>query len=505
VHRKPIQKPHRSLALRILGPSLLIGIGSFLATVAFAASEIDPESVSDPEDRPVVLTDPVVVTDNDVENDVDKDGEKDGENEWQPEVGLGFLLHVQGLDGSATSNFMDTDARSVSDKAISPGFRLSVGMRSPVLAQAGGFKPRLFFQTGIQYLLEDKYTSYRGTVTETRGYTSTIPSANCDVPAFGQNVKGLIGDTQGAIVQPTPTSGGYYQNFVEGPVGTHYQDIQQLLPDLFSPDIPSNPNLAHGYDQEYIEQSPSTFPSRQRLQTLVAVSGGFGIGGSDCDSNFRAKTSIDLMWELGVGVEFTIPVLSRQFHLRVSADYRGQSFGETEGTWDRASAFEVCMAPPTGGLVGGPSSNSGCLAASTSPIYTSPGGFSGNPPQPGYPVAANHKKYGAPRVFASGTGAAFTTHAIGPTVQVDVDVFKRGDLRINLFLQLGFAWLINDAGSSLSFEAPDQIYNCTIDTSSPLCAYKVAGQKPEVEFSVVPQSLISQGGGGIRILWSPPW
>ena len=98
--------------------------------------------------------------------------------------------------------------------------------------------------------------------------------------------------------------------------------------------------------------------------------------------------------------------------------------------------------------------------------------------------------------------------AIGPTVQVDVDVFKRGDLRINLFLELGFAWLINDAGSTLSFDVPEQIYNCTIagaSLASPLCDYKRAGEKPSVSFEVSPQTLISQGGGGIRILWSPPW
>ncbi|HIL01188.1 MAG TPA: hypothetical protein EYG06_03805 [Myxococcales bacterium] len=117
----------------------------------------------------------------------------------------------------------------------------------------------------------------------------------------------------------------------------------------------------------------------------------------------------------------------------------------------------------------------------------------------------NNRKFSAPRVFASGTGSAFVTHAIGPTIQLDVDVFKRGDLRINLYLELGFAWLINDAGSTLSFEVPEQIYNCTLDTSSPLCAYKLAGEKPQVSFAVTPQSLISQGGGGIRVLWSPPW
>ena len=177
MHRKPIEKPHRSLARRILGPSVLTGLGLVLASVAsvaFAAPETDPESVPDPEEATVVLSDP-------------------DESKWRPDVGLGFLLHVQGLDGSATANFMDTDADSVSDKAISPGFRLSVGMTSPVLAQAGGFKPRLFFQTGIQYLLEDKFTSYRGTVTSVVDYASSGLNANCDVPEVAKNVKGLVG------------------------------------------------------------------------------------------------------------------------------------------------------------------------------------------------------------------------------------------------------------------------------------------------------------------------
>jgi hypothetical protein len=490
VHRKSIQKSCPSLARRIFGPSVLVGLGLVLASVAFAAPETDPESVPDPEETTAILSDP-------------------DESKWRPDVGLGFLLHVQGLDGSASSNFMATDADSVSDKAISPGFRLSVGMTSPVLAQAGGFKPRLFFQTGVQYLLEDNFTSYRGTVTGSTGIYDPTNDRNCDAPAFGENVKGVQG-VGPAPTNGTATSGAFYTDFAEGPAGAYYQDIEQLLPDLFSPD-PNNPALSHGYDQQYIEQSPnsSANPTQRRSLQLgfVKGSGGFGVGGNDCDSNFRAKTSIEVMWQLGVGVEFTLPVLSRQFHLRVSADYRGQSFGETEGTWDRASNFNVCFAPPLAGAVGGNNSSSGCRAG-PSPSYDIPAGTSGSPPNiiNGYLVTPNRKKYSAPRVFARGTGSGFVTHAIGPTVQVDVDVFKRGDLRINLFLELGFAWLINDAGSSLTLDdVPDQIYNCTLDTSSPLCAYKLAGERPSVSFAVAPQTLISQGGGGVRILWSPPW
>ena len=482
VHRKPIQRIRRSLHVRTLGSIVLIGIGFILAPVAFGDSEPSPQSAPDAESPPADPGDPT-------------------ESQWRPELGLGFLLHVQGLDGSATSNFMGTDLRSVSDKAISPGFRLTAGMSSPVLAQAGGLKPRLFFQTGIQYLLEDSFTAYRGKVTDTVGYSLPHASPNCDVPAFGHNVKGLVGTGTPVTFPPGSGEGDYHQNFAVGPAGQYYQDIETLLPDLFTPD-PNNPSLDHGYDQERVVSL-----RRAGQQVIVGTdrvpgAGGFGVGGTDCDTNFRAKTSIDLMWELGVGVEFTLPVLSRQFHVRLSVNYRGQSFGETEGTWDRASSFEVCMAPPKVGAVGGATSNGGCLTPGD-PVHTYPRQNVGNITE--FALAAEHKKYSAPRFTASGTGSAFVTHAIGPTVQVDVDVFKRGDLRINLFLELGFAWLINDAGSTLSFEVPDQIYNCTIDTSSALCAYKRAGEKPSVSFAVAPQTLISQGGGGVRILWSPPW
>jgi hypothetical protein len=404
-------------------------------------------------------------------------------------------------------------------------------MRSPVLAQAGGFKPRLFFQTGIQYLLEDKFTSYRGIVADGVPFSVKDPAPNCDVPAFGKNVKGLVGagtvvpgaSGKNSAATATDTFGGYYPKFVVGDAATHYQNIEQDLPNLFRPD-PNTPSLDHGYDQQRVvsvwqgKEKPATPPQLPTRPvpvvklTRVAGSGGFAVGGSNCRSDFRAKTSIDLMWDFGVGVEFTIPVLSRQFHLRLSVDYKGQSFGETEATWSRESAFDVCTMAPKSGVVGHPgTSNSACMNTGNS-LYSDPKPDIKLAPSNNliqvedYVLTVDRSNFKGPRFEARGTGAAFVTHAVGPTIQVDVDVFKRGDLRINLYLELGFAWLINDAGSTLTLkDVPDQIYNCTIDTNSPLCAYKRAGERPEVSFAVAPQSLISQGGGGIRILWSPPW
>ncbi len=384
------------------------------------------------------------------------------ERGWHPEISLGFVLHVQDLEASASANFMDVGTPE-SDKAISPGFRLSASMISPVLVKSSTFKPRFFVEGGIQYLLEEEYTAYRGFINENVQFNVTSPSPNCDVPAYGRNVKGNGPELAGTLNE------------------VNYPNIETELPDLYNNTFPPNAD-------------PSDFTNFDQFQALPNINqpgwpyGGYGIGGTDCNANLRAKTSIDLMWNAGVGFEVTLPVLSRQFHLRTSVIYLGQSFGDIRASYDRTNSFDVCT-----------------TAAIQSGIP-----FSGCSTQSGT-VTLIHPKYTAPQIVGYTSGSGFTTHAVGPTVKLDVDVFKRGDLRMSLFLELGVAWLLGAPTSTLVMELPDQIYNCSTETTSQYCGYKAPtaqnpnGEKPQVLFRVAPDSFIAQGGGGIRIVWSPPW
>ena len=392
------------------------------------------------------------------------------ENSWHPELGLGFVLHVQDLEASATPNFIQPSALSPdSDKAISPGFRLSAAMISPVLVKDSAWKPRFFVKGALQYLLEEEYTAYRGFVSNSVQFTDGSDNPNCDVPQYGQNVKG------NGPIEPFDPSGGQYNS-------ENYPGVQAALPNLYNNTYPPNADPA---DYINFNQGGQSY-------------GGYAIGGSDCEANFRAKASIDLMWGAGVGFEVTLPVLSRQFHLRTSVEYVGQSFGPIRATYDRTGSFDVCTTPFNPATHPG-QPFAGCASSTAG-------------------VQITHPKFNMPQVTAYAAGSGFTTHGIGPRVQLDVDVFKRGDVRMSLFLELGFAWLMGTAGSTASLTVPDQIYNCSIERSRlaatnaynisggiDACKYVADGDTPQVDFAVSPDDFIAQGGGGIRIVWSPPW
>ena len=432
------------------------------------------------------------------------------EEQWVPELGLGFMLHVQDLQGSATANFMDV-GESESDQAISPGMRLSLALKSPVLFEAAGWKPRLFVHTGVQYLLEESYTAYRGFVPGSVTYNQDAAAPNCDVPRWMTNVRGdeggpnsypnVYGDPNDPkdglkglwLHTPNRVTGIETENFaqVENRNGATNTDLNT--------DPPTSPTNARTsiYDTSPASQLPAYSDAGFGYGT-----GGFAIGGSDCNSHLRAKTSIDAMWMLGVGVEITLPVLSRQFHLRASADYIGQLFGPTVTSWDRASAFDVC----TNGFV------------SDIPGMPSRGPCGLNPPwvdpTSGNVVAISHPKFSGPRFFASGQGDGFITHALGTGIQLDVDVYKTDNVRLSLFLEMRVAWLVTQPESTMHLEVPGQIYNdsnCQTNPGAYHCSYlgDIADpsddQAPAVDFTILPDRFIAQGGGGVRILWTPPW
>ncbi|MDG2334991.1 MAG: hypothetical protein P8Q97_12255 [Myxococcota bacterium] len=398
------------------------------------------------------------------------DAVPDEEDGWRPELGLGFVLHVQDLEGSATSNFMDL-GKPNSDQAISPGFRFSLALSSPVLIEDSEWKPRVFVHTAVQYLLEDSYTAYRGFSSENRGFTDSGTSPNCDVPQYGENVRGDGSSGTG--------SAPYENIYAQLPQLWREEDIVQGGVVIKTVESYAQINNFDGIPNTALNATPPGTPFPNGFAT-----GGFAIGGSDCNSNTRATTSINAMWILGAGLEVTLPVLSRQFHLRASADYVGQSFGSINGSWDRQNSFDVCT---------------------SSAAPASPFAYCVDPPTG---QSITHPKFTSPRISQTGSVDGFTTHALGAGVQLDVDVYKKGDLRLSLFLELRVAWLMSQPEANLHMDLPDQIFNDVNCANNPGSAYQcdyLAEGGPSVDFKVLPDEFIAQGGGGIRILWAPPW
>ncbi|HIF95814.1 MAG TPA: hypothetical protein EYQ54_02085 [Myxococcales bacterium] len=146
------------------------------------------------------------------------------------------------------------------------------------------------------------------------------------------------------------------------------------------------------------------------------------------------KSSVDSQWYLGVGLEFLIPAGERDIRLRTSVDYMSQTLSAS-GTSDSTTRQ------------------------------------SGNTVERHYesPVAET------------------TNHALGVGVAAEADVYSWRDMRVSLFLETRFAWLMDQNTMTLRAVSADPL---DLDFS---------------EFTVTPGAFIAQGGGGIRIRWVPVW
>jgi hypothetical protein len=83
--------------------------------------------------------------------------------------------------------------------------------------------------------------------------------------------------------------------------------------------------------------------------------------------------------------------------------------------------------------------------------------------------------------------AETTNHAVGVGVAAEADVYSWRDMRVSLFLETRFAWLMDQNTMTLRAVSADPL---DLDFS---------------EFTVTPGAFIAQGGGGIRIRWVPVW
>jgi hypothetical protein len=157
--------------------------------------------------------------------------------------------------------------------------------------------------------------------------------------------------------------------------------------------------------------------------------------GTSTTNETLVQSSVDSQWYLGVGLEFLIPAGERDIRLRTSVDYMSQTLSAS-GTSDSTTR------------------------TSGDTIET---------------------HYESPVVES-------TNHAVGVGVGAEADVYSWRDMRVSLFLETRFAWLMDQ--NTINLRA--------VNVGNP-------SDPAFSEFSVTPGGFIAQGGGGIRIRWVPVW
>jgi hypothetical protein len=146
------------------------------------------------------------------------------------------------------------------------------------------------------------------------------------------------------------------------------------------------------------------------------------------------QSSIDSQWYAGIGLEFSIPAGEREVKLRTSVDYLGQ-------TMSAFGTSDVTTRSSTG------------------------------------PAMETHYE---------SLVSEITNHALGAGVSAEAAVYSWRDMRVSLFLETRFAWLLDN--NSITLRAV---------SGNPTDGFS--------DFTVIPDAFIAQGGGGIRITWLPVW
>jgi len=181
----------------------------------------------------------------------------------------------------------------------------------------------------------------------------------------------------------------------------------------------------------YRSIASASFPN-QSVAEILALCGQFT---QNCTVETRVESKINSQWYLGTGLEFVVPLWQRQVRLRTAVDYLGQSLSMS------GSSSVLLRALPG--------------SAATEENY-----LTGNP--------------------------STKTHSLGVNLQADAQVYEWRDLRVGLFLETRFTWMLS--GDQVLLES-------RLDGTGPVGTV----------FSIEPDSFIAQGGGGIRLSWLPKW
>jgi hypothetical protein len=157
--------------------------------------------------------------------------------------------------------------------------------------------------------------------------------------------------------------------------------------------------------------------------------GTFGIG-DDLNGNcpapdpracvVKSKSSVMLNgnWFAGIGVDLTLPVSRRQFHLRPSIDYFGQS-------WQAESSIE--------------------RTSTTNP--------------PGQPLTSLFETIDA-------SSEKKIMHGVGPRLQFILELAEVGPIGVDLFLETQFYWILSDSAVQISGSSADGNASFTTEVDS---------------------------------------
>jgi hypothetical protein len=148
-----------------------------------------------------------------------------------------------------------------------------------------------------------------------------------------------------------------------------------------------------------------------------------------CDHASSISLDNNVNWYLGLGVEFTLPIAERQFKLRPSIDYFGQSL-RFDGTAARRDRADGAGSVPEGTVLREPT-----VSASTDEL----------------------------------------THAVGPRLTLDVDVARVGSFSLNVFVEAQIYWILSDRTYAFSGSNADGDTADFVVEADPLVAQGGAG------------------------------
>lgn len=180
-----------------------------------------------------------------------------------------------------------------------------------------------------------------------------------------------------------------------------------------------------------------------------------------CAIQSRNQVIVDGFWYAGLGVDITLPIFGRSFHLRPSLGYFGQRWmGSAE---IEASKFSYSGTEFTNEIVSGSSSKQ-------------------------------------------------IAHGIGPAIELGIEVARLGPVSIDIYLESRFAWMLSGRKARYTSDRS----SCQLETLGvvqPACRYigdprplpntaNVATRDISGDFESSIGRFVAQGGAGLRFRWT---
>lgn len=304
---------------------------------------------------------------------------------------------------------------------------------------------------------------------------SGTQSSNFAGPLPGRegSLRGSFAEGEAVLFSPTLTETLGLRVFFRGGGSLPFTSEQLAHNSLSSFDLRLN-------NPQPTDANCADLPRPTPPNTVPSYTAGF------CSIRGRNEIIVNGAVFAGLGIDLTLPILSRQFHLRPSLNYYAQNI-EGEGLTTRLTTAEE----PINCTPGSPSRNGmTCI----------------DPVRPGterYEVEYNQND------FTRGSASQKWVHGLGPRLELAVEVAKVGDVLFEFFAQTGIYWLLTDR--ALEFQAIGR-------TGTGFCTQRSPPDLTIVEPQFCPPPhesddafngsyrskvgpVVVQGGGGLRLVW----